>query len=154
EEEEAGRSGGEPPSLFECQRPGIGDVGHEGTVVGAITRSPRGPPLASRGQAGAAQDPEEIRFTDIEPFAPQCGADVGRGGPLATEFAGPLVDGIALRGGLAAGRSGGEGRLDVGGAGEVADDRSHGPDMEMEPPGDLVGGDRFEGGGATDLVVA
>ena len=34
--------------------------GHEGTVVGVITQLPQGTTLASRGQAGAAQDPEEV----------------------------------------------------------------------------------------------
>jgi hypothetical protein len=109
--------------------------------------------LASRGQAGAAQDPEEIRFADVEPLALERGADVGQGGPLAAEFAGPLVDGVTSRGCLAAGPGDGEERADVGGTGEVADDRTNGTDMEMEPLGDFVGGDRFVEVSATDLVV-
>lgn len=99
------------------------------------------------------QDSEDVRFADIEPLALQRGVDVGQGGPSATEFASPLVDGIAFRGGLAAGRGGGEERADVGGVGEVADDRPNGTDVELEPPGDLVGGDGFVEVSATDLVV-
>ena len=87
---------------------------NEGTVVGVITRLPQGTTLASCGQAGAAQDPEEVRFADVEPFALERGVDVRQGGPLAAEFAGPLVDGITFRGCLAAGPGGGEERVDVG----------------------------------------
>jgi len=107
------------PSVLEDQRPGVGDVGHEGTVIGVITRLPQGTTLASCGQAGAAQDPEEVRFADVEPFALERGVDVRQGGPLAAEFAGPLVDVITFRGCLAAGPGGGEERVDVGVACEV-----------------------------------
>ena len=126
---------------------------NEGTVVGVITRLPQGTTLASCGQAGAAQDPEEVRFADVEPFALERGVDVRQGGPLAAEFAGPLVDGITFRGCLAAGPGGGEERVDVGVACEVADDRRNGTDMEMKPLGDFVGGYRFVEVRATDLVV-
>jgi hypothetical protein len=52
------------------------------------------------------------------------------------EFAGPLVDGIAFRGCLAAEPGGGEERVDVGVACEVADDRTNGTDMELKALGD------------------
>src|SRR5271157_1960479 len=103
EQEETGDLSGELPSVFEGQRPDIGEVGHEGTVVGVSTRLPQGTTLASRGQAGAAQDPEEIRFADVEPFALERGVNVCQGGSLAAEFAGLLVDGITFRGCLGAG---------------------------------------------------
>jgi len=138
---------------LEGQRPDSGDVGHEGTVVGVSTRLPQGTTLASRGQAGAAEDPEEVRFADVEPCALERGVDVCPGGPLAAEFAGPLVAGITFRGCLAAGPGGGEERVDVGVACEVADDRRNGTDMEMKPLGDFVGGYRFVEVRATDLVV-
>jgi len=54
---------------------------------------------------------------------------------------------------LAAGPGGGEERVDVGVAGEVADDRTNGTDMEMKPLGDFGGGYRFVEVRATDLVV-
>jgi hypothetical protein len=153
EQEETGRLGGELPSIFEGQRPDVGDVGHEGTVVGVITRLPKGATLASRGQAGAAQDPEEIRFADVEALTLEGGVDVGQGGPLAAEFAGPLVDGITFRRCFAAGPGGGEERVDVGSAGKVAGDRTNGTDMEMESLGDFIGGCRLVEVSATDLVV-
>ena len=40
EQEEAGHFGGELPSVLEDQGAGVGDVGHEGTVVGIISRLP------------------------------------------------------------------------------------------------------------------
>ena len=133
EQEETGDLSGELPSVFEGQRPDIGEVGHEGTVVGVSTRLPQGTTLASRGQAGAAQDPEEIRFADVEPFALERGVNVCQGGSLAAEFAGPLVDGITFGGCLGAGPGGGEERADVGVACEVADDRTNGTDTELKP---------------------
>ena len=48
--------------------------------------------LPGRGQAGAVEDAEEIRFADVEPLLEERGADLGQGGPLAAEFAGPFVD--------------------------------------------------------------
>ncbi len=139
---------------MEGQRPDSGDVGHEGTVVGVSTRLPQGTTLASRGQAGAAEDPEEVRFADVEPLALERGVDVCPGGPLAAEFAGPLVAGITFRGCLAAGPGGGEERIDVGVACEVADDRTNGTDMELKPLGDFGGGYRFvELGTAASLLM-
>src|SRR5208283_6025982 len=91
--------------------------------------------VASRGQARAAEDPEEIRFADVEPLPLERGTDVSQGGPLAAEFAGPLVNGITFRGCLATGLGGGEKRVDVGVASEVADDHSNGTDMKMKTAG-------------------
>ena len=101
--------------------------------------------LPGRGQARAAEDAEEIRFADVESLPLERGADVGQGGPLAAEFAGSLVDRIAFRGGLATGPGGGEERVDVGVASEVADDGSNGTDMKMKPLGDFIGGCRLRG---------
>ena len=126
---------------------------NEGTVVGVITRLPQGTTLASCGQAGAAQDPEEVRFADVEPFALERGVDVRQGGPLAAEFAGPLVDGITFRGCLATGPGGGEERVEVGVASKVADDRSNGTDMKMKPLGDFVGGCLIVEVSTTNLVM-
>ena len=113
-----------------------------------------GDTLASRGQAGAAEDPEEVRFADVEPCALEGGVDVCPGGPLAAEFAGPLAAGITFRGCLAAGPGGGEERVDVGVACEVADDRTNGTDMELKPLGDFGGGYRFvELGTAASLLM-
>ncbi len=109
--------------------------------------------MASRGQARAAEDPEEIRFADVEPLPLERGADVGQGGPLAAEFAGPLVNGITFRGCLATGPGCGEERVDVGVASEVADDRSNGTDVKMKPLGDFVGGCLIVEVSPTDLVV-
>ena len=63
------------------------------------------------------------------------------------------MDGITFRGTLAAGLGGGEERVEVGVASEVADDRSNGTDMKIEPLGDFVGGGGFVEVSATDLVV-
>ena len=100
------------------------------------------------------ENPEEIRFADVEPLPLERGADLGQGGPLAAEFAGPLVDGITFRGGLATGPGGGEERVDVGVASEVADDRSNGTDMKRKPLGDFLGGCLIVEVSRTDLVVA
>jgi hypothetical protein len=81
------------------------------------------------------------------------GADVGQGGPLAAEFAGPLVDGITFRGCLAAGPGCGEERVEVGVASKVADDRSNGTDIKMKPLGDFVGWCLIVEVSTTDLVV-
>ena len=62
-----------------------------------------------------------------------------------------LVDGITFRGCLGAGPGGGEERVDVGVACEVADDRTNGTDMELKPLGDFAGGYRFVAIRATDL---
>ena len=109
--------------------------------------------LASRGQARAAEEAEEIRFADVEPLPLEGGADVSQGGPLAAKFAGSLVNRIAFRGRLATGPGGGEERVDVGVASEVADDRSNGADMKMKPLGDFIGGCGLVEVGAADLVV-
>src|SRR5262249_25260540 len=112
------------------QRTDVGDLGHEGAVVGGISRLREGTTLASRRQAGMAQDPEEIRFADVEPLALERGADVGQGGPLAAKLASPPVDGITFRGSLAAGPGGGEERVDIRIPREVTDDRSNGCDRQ------------------------
>ena len=109
--------------------------------------------LPRRGQARAAQEAEEIRFADVEPLLFEGGADVGQGGPLAAKRAGSLVDRIAFRGRLAAGPGGGEERVDVGVASEVADDGSYGVGVKMKPLGDFIGGCGFVEVGAADLVV-
>jgi hypothetical protein len=62
-----------------------------------------------------------------------------------------LVDGITFRGCLGAGPGGGEERVDVGVACEVADDRTNGTDMELKPLGDFAGGYRFVAVRATVL---
>src|SRR3954469_24101244 len=98
---------------------------------------------ARRRQARLAQHPEEIRFADVEPLALERGADVGQGGPLAAKLAGALMDSIPFRGTLAAGLGGGEERVEVVVASAVADDRSNGTDMKIEPLGDFVGRSRF-----------
>src|SRR5207302_7303939 len=107
-----------------------------------------------RGQSRALQEAEEIRLAHVEALLLERGADGGQGGPLAAELAGPLPDRIALRGRLGPGPGGGEEEVDVGVAGKVADDRPDGIPMELEPPGDLVGGRGFEEIGAADLEVA
>ena len=91
EQEEAGHLGGELPSVLEEQGADVGDVGNDGTIVGEFARLRRRTTLASRGQARAAEEAEEIRFADVEALALERGADVGQGGPLAAEFAGPLL---------------------------------------------------------------
>ena len=109
--------------------------------------------LASRGQAHAVENPEEIRFADFEPLPLERGTDVSQGGPLAAEFAGPLVNGITFRGCLATRPGGGEERVDVGVASEVADDRLNGTDVKMKPLGDFGGGCLIVEVSPTDLVV-
>ena len=61
--------------------------------------------LGAVPQARAAEDPEEIRFANVEPLPLERGADVSQGGPLAAEFAGPLVDGITFGDVLRPGRA-------------------------------------------------
>ena len=80
--------------------------------------------------------------------------DVGQGGALAAELAGPVVDRVAFRGRLATGLRGGEERVDVRVAREVADDRADGADMEMELLGEFVGGGTLVEVSAADLVAA
>jgi hypothetical protein len=109
--------------------------------------------LARPGPARTAEDPAEIRFADVEPFPLERGADVGQGGPLATECAGPVGDGIPFRGGLATGPGGGAERVDIGFTSAVADDRSNGTDMKMKPLGDVVGGSGIVEVSPTDLGV-
>src|SRR5438045_3633448 len=109
--------------------------------------------LASRSQAGVAQDTEEVRFADVEPLSLERGADVGQGGPVPSRLASPLVDGNTFRGRLAAGLGGGEERVEVGVASKVADDRSNGTDMKIEPLGDFLGGCLIVEVSTTDLVV-
>ena len=101
----------------------------------------------------AVENPEEIRFADVEPLPLERGTDVSQGGPLAAEFAGPLVNSITFRGCLATRPGGGEERVDVGVASEVADDRLNGTDMKMKPLGDFGGGCLIVEVSPTDLVV-
>ena len=96
EEEEAGDLGGELASVVENQPSDVGDVGDNGTVVGVLARLRCRTTLPRRGQAGTAQEAEEIGFADVEPVVFKGGADVGQGGPLAAELAGSLMDRIAF----------------------------------------------------------
>jgi len=154
EQEEAGHLGVKSPSLLEDQLPNIGDVGHDGTVVGVVSRLRRRATLPRRGQALAAQEAEEIRFAHVEPLPFERGEDVGQGGPLAAEFAGMLGDRIAFRGRLGTGPGGGgEERVDVGVASKVVDDRSNTTHMKMKPLSDVIGGCGLVEVSAADLVV-
>jgi hypothetical protein len=96
--------------------------------------------VANRGQAGAAENTEEIRFADIEAFALECGVDVGEGGALATEFTGALLDRGALGRGLSPWRRGEEEGAEVGITREVAGDGPDGTDMESILLCELLGG--------------
>jgi hypothetical protein len=110
--------------------------------------------MANRGQAGAAEDAEEIRLADIEAFALESGADVGEGGALATEFTGSLLDRGALGRGLSPRPLGEEEGADVGITGEVAGDGPDGTDMELILLCELLGGRALEELGPADLVAA
>ena len=109
--------------------------------------------MAGRGQACAAQEAEQVRFTDVEALLLERGADNAQGRPLTAELAGPLVDRLSFRRSLAPGPSGCEEGVDVGVASEVADDRSNGTDVKMKPLGDFVGGCLIVEVSPTDLVV-
>src|SRR5262249_44329776 len=152
--EEAGHLGGEAPSLFEETGAGVGDVRDDGAIGGAVARLEEGPTMSRRGQSRALQEAEEVRLTHVETFDLERGPDGGQGGPLAAEFAGPVRDRIALRGRLGPGQGRREEGVDVGVAGEVTDDRPDGIGMELEPPGDVIGGRGFEEIGAADLEAA
>jgi hypothetical protein len=153
EEEEAGDLGRELPSVVENQLPDVGDVRHDGTVVGVLSRLRCRTTLPRRGHARTPQEAEEIRFTDIKPLPFEGGADVSQGGSSAAKRTGSLVDRIAFRGRLGAGPGGGEERADVGFASEVADDGSYRVGVKMKPLGDLIGRCGFVKVGAADLVV-
>jgi hypothetical protein len=73
---------------------------------------------------------------------------------LASEFAGPLLDGHAFRGGFGTGPFVGEEGVDIWVAGKVSDDGPDGTDMELEPLGELVGGGALVEVSAADLVAA
>lgn len=107
-----------------------------------------------RGQTGAAEDAEEIGFADIESLSEECGASLGQGVALVAEFAGPLIDRRAFRGGLGTGPVDCEERVDVGVASEVSDDGPDGVDMELEPFGELAGGRAVVEVSPADLVAA
>ena len=109
--------------------------------------------MPRRGQARALQDAKEIRFADGVSFLVKRGVNICQGKSLAAERAGSVADRIAFGRRLATGLGGGEERVDVRVAGEVADDRSNGTDMKIEPLGDFVGGGGFVEVSATDLVV-
>jgi len=140
--------------VVENQRPDVGDVRHDGTVLGVLSRLRCPPTLPRRGHARAAQQAEEIRFADIDPVLFEGGAYLGQGGTLAAKRTGSLVDRIAFRGGFWAGPSDGEERVDVGGTGEVTDDGSYRVRVKMKPLGDFIGRSGFAKVGATDLVAA
>ncbi len=110
--------------------------------------------MPRRGQSRALQEAEEVRLAHVEAFSLEGGADDGQGGPLAAELAGSVSDPIALRRRLGPGPGGREEGVDVGVPGEVADDRPNGIPVELEPPGDVVGGRGFEEVGAADLEAA
>src|SRR3954469_21893960 len=110
--------------------------------------------MAYRGQAGAAEDAEEIRLADLEAVALERGGDVGEGGTLAPEFAGALLDRGALGRGLSPWPRGEEEGAEVGITGEVAGDGPDGPDMELILLSELVGGRALEEVGPADLVAA
>ena len=73
---------------------------------------------------------------------------------MAAKRTSSLADRIVLRGRLGTAFGGGEERVDVGGASEVADDGSYRVGMKMKPPGDLISRCGFVKIGAADLVVA
>ena len=109
--------------------------------------------LPRRGHARAVQETEEIRFADIEPVLFEGGADVSQGGTLAAKRTSLLVNCIAFRGRLGAGPRGGEERVDIWVASEVADDGSYRAGVKMKPLGDLIGRCGLVKIGAADLVV-
>ena len=132
EEEEAGDLGRELASVVEDQPPDVGDVGDYGTVVGVLARLRCRTTLPRRGQAGAAQEAEEIRFADVEPLSLQPARMSAKVAPwrrssqarswIASRF------GDVLGPGLAAAKS----DVDVGVASEVADDGSNRTGSEDE----------------------
>ncbi len=109
--------------------------------------------MANHGQAGAAEDAEEIRLADIEAFALECGVDVGEGGALAPEFTGALLDRGALGRGLSPWPLGEEEGAEVGITREVAGDGPDGTDMELILLRELLGGRALEEVGPADLIA-
>ena len=137
------------------KRPDVGDVGHDGTVVGVLARLRRRTTLPGRGQARAAEEAEEIRFADVEALPLERGADVGQGGPLAAELAGPLAGSHRVSG-MSCDRARRWRRSELT-SGSRAKSRTIArtvSDMKMKPLGDFIGGCGFVEVSAADLVVA
>jgi hypothetical protein len=65
------------PSGLKGQGACIGDVGHNGPVVGILARLRRRAMLPGRGQACVAEDAEEIRFADVASLLEEDGAGFG-----------------------------------------------------------------------------
>ena len=109
--------------------------------------------MSRRGYACTAQEAKEIRFADIESVLFKGGANVRQGGSSAAKLTGSLMNSIAFRRHLGAGLGGGEKRVDVWVASEVADDGSYRAGVKMKSPGDQIGRCGFVIIGATDLVT-
>ena len=154
EQEEAGDLGVKLPSVLEGQCAYIGDVGHDGAVVGVLARLRRRTTVAGSRSSPRWRSAEEIGFADVESLVEECGAGLGQGRTFTSKFAGSLVDGRSFRGGLGTGPVDGEEQVDVWVASEVSDDGADGADMELEPLGELIGCCVFVEVGAADLIVA
>ena len=153
EQEEASDLARELPSLFEHQLSVVGDLWHDGTILGVLTGLRCDAALPRSSHTFRAEEAEEVRFTNIESVLARGRCGCRSAWHLDGEARG-AVDCITFRGRLGTRLRGGEKRVDVWVVREVTDDGADRAGVKMKSLGDLVSGRGLVKVGTADFIVS